>query len=57
MPVLTSILIGATLAAVRPESDPPEAKSASRGPAPAIVVEGPAAPRWSIAPDPGLARR
>lgn len=57
MPILTSALMGAALATVRPDGDLPEAKRAAAPPAPAIVVEGPAVPRWTIAPDPGLARR
>jgi hypothetical protein len=57
MPVLTLMLTGAAFAAVRPDSDPPEAKRATPPLAPAIIVEGPATPRWTIAPDPHLARR
>ena len=57
MPLITTALMGAALAAVRPDSDPPEAKRASVPPAPAIVIEGPATPRWTIAPDPRLERR
>ena len=57
MTLLTTIFMGAALAAVRTESDSPEAKSNAQPPAPTIIVEGPAEPRWTIAPDPGLARR
>jgi hypothetical protein len=59
MPVLSFILSGAALAAARPDADPPQTKSACtlQSPAPAIVVEGPPALRWTIAPDPHLARR
>ena len=57
MTLLTAIFMGAALAAMQPESSPPEAKSIAQPPAPTIVVEGPAEPRWTIAPDPALARR
>ena len=56
MPVLTSVLMGAALAAVRQESDASETKRAAAPLDPAIVIEGPALPRWTIAPDPGLSR-
>jgi len=56
MPFLTTLLATAAVAGMRPEGDPPEAKSAPPR-APAIVVEGPAAPRWTIQPDPRLSRR
>lgn len=57
MPLLTTLLAAAAVAAIRPDGDPPEAKSAAPPRAPAIVVEGPAVPRWTIQPDPRLARR
>jgi hypothetical protein len=57
MPFLATLLAAAAAAAMRTDSDPPEAKSPRHPSAPAIVIEGPAVPRWTIAPDPGLSRR
>jgi len=58
MPNLTSLLALATIATVRADGDAPEAKTPRQcHETTAIVVEGPAAPRWTIQPDPRLARR
>jgi hypothetical protein len=59
MPLLTSLLAAAAVAAMRTDGDPPEAKSPRHPPAsaPAIVVEGPVTRSWTIQPDPSLARR
>ena len=59
MLILASLLAVATIATARPEGDAPEAKNPRQRDetTTAIVVEGPAAPRWTIQPDPRLARR